>query len=139
MVTQEHSINTVLDSRPHIIRRLHPLQHNRHTTASLSDPRQILPRQGLVNILRHQTTESAALLILAALPAADSRADGTGLRSLLVGLSLTGDGCVDGDEDGLDAEILGAVEDVFGLLALRVDVELEEERLVGRGGVDDGL
>ena len=44
---------------------------------------------------------------------------------------------VDGDEDGFDAEVAGFVEELGGFGAVGVDVELEEEGLVGAACLDD--
>lgn len=60
------------------------------------------------------------------------------MRCSFVGLALARDGSVDGDKDGFDAEGLGSVEEFNGLLAVGVDVELEEEGVVWGGGRDDG-
>lgn len=45
---------------------------------------------------------------------------------------------VDGDEDGADAEVAGLVEELGGFGAGGVDVELEEEGLVGVACGEDG-
>ena len=45
---------------------------------------------------------------------------------------------VDGDEDGFDAEGAGVGEELGGFGAVGVDVELQEEGLVGAAGMDDG-
>ena len=45
---------------------------------------------------------------------------------------------VDGDEDGADAEGAGLLEEEGGFGAVGVDVELEEEGLVGAACFDDG-
>lgn len=64
--------------------------------------------------------------------------DRDSLRCSFVGLALAGDGSVDGDEDGFYAERFGSAEEFNRLLAVGVDVELEEEGVVCGGGGDDG-
>lgn len=139
MITQQHAVNPILHGLDHIIRRLHPLEHDRHPVRRLSDPRQVLPRDGLVDVLRHQSAQPAPLLVLAALAAADGGPDLDGLGGALVGFPLPGHRGVDGDEDGLDAEGGGGAEDLDGLVVFAVDVELEEEGLGGGRGFDDGF
>ncbi len=46
--------------------------------------------------------------------------------------------CVDGDEDGFDAQLAGFVQQLRGFGAVGVDVELEEEGLVGAACFEDG-
>lgn len=45
---------------------------------------------------------------------------------------------VDGDEDGFDAEVAGFVQQLRRFGAVGVDVELEEEGLVGAACFEDG-
>lgn len=137
MVTQHHPINPILNRQPHILHRLHAFQNNRHRTLP-PNPLQILPAQCFVDVLSHQPPQTTALVILAALRPAHLGLDLDSLRRSLVGFALARDGSVDGDEDGFDAEGFGSAEEFNRLLAVGVDVELEEEGVVWGGGGDDG-
>ena len=101
------------------------------------DPRDVVPAQGLVNVLAHQPAHAAALFVVGGHGAADGGGDVFG-GDALVRFALAGDVRVDGDEDGFDAEGAGFVEELGGFGPVGVDVELEEEGLVCDAGFDDG-
>lgn len=137
MITQHNAINPLLNRQPHILHRLHTLQHNRYR-ALPPDPLQILPAQRLINMLAHQPTQTTALVVFATFGTAHLRLDLNRLRGPLVGFALAGDGGVDSYEDGFDAEGFRAAEEFGGFGAVGVNVELEEEGMVGERGGDDG-
>ena len=101
------------------------------------DPGDVVPAERLVDVLAHEPAHAAAPFVVGGRGAADGRGDvGVG-GDALVRFALAGDVGVDGDEDGFDAEGAGFVEELGGFAAVGVDVELEEEGLVGAACLDD--
>jgi hypothetical protein len=136
VITQHNTLDTILNRQLDILHSLNPLQHNRHR-ALPSYPLQILPREALIDILPHQPSESTALTIFTALTTAHGRFNNNSLRGSLISLAFSGDGGVDGHEDGFYAEGASAAEefDCFG--AVGVYVELEEEGMAWGSCADD--
>lgn len=126
VITQHNTLNTILNRQLDILHSLDTLQHNRHR-ALPSYPLQILPRKTLVDILPHQPSESTALTIFTALTTAHGRFYNNSLGGSFIGLAFSGNGGVDGYEDGFYAQGASAAEKFNCFGAVRVYVELEEE------------
>lgn len=104
----------------------------------LVDPGDVGPGERLVDILAREPAEAAAPLVGGGHGDAEGGGDGRVGGDALVRFALAGDVGVDGDEDGFDAELAGFVQELGRFGAVGVDVELEEEGLVGAAGFDDG-
>ena len=104
----------------------------------LLDPRDVGPAERLVDVLAHEPAHAAAAFVVGGDGAADGGGDGVVGGDALVRFALAGDVGVDGHEDGFDAEGAGFVEELGRFGAGGVDVELEEEGLVGAAGLYDG-
>ena len=136
VITNHDPLHPILDRQSRIRRTHNPLQHNRQLRQTPQPP-QIRPAQRRIDIPGHDPAQTAALGVgLGAHPVhgREQRLVG-GLA--LVGFALAGDGPVDGDEDGADAEGGGGAEEGGRGGAVFADVELEEEGVRrGCGGGD---
>ena len=135
VVGQHDALDVVLERFFRVGGALDPLDHDGEARRLL-DPGDVVPAQRLVDVLAHEPAHAAALFVVGGHGAADGRGHVVG-RDALVRFALAGDVGVDGDEDGFDAEVAGFVEELGGLGAVGVDVELEEEGLVGAACLDD--
>ncbi len=137
-VVRDHdALDAVLEGRLRVRGALDPLDDDGEA-GRLLDPGDVGPAERLVDVLAHEAAHAAALAVVGGDGAADGGGDVFVGGDALVGFALAGDVGVDGDEDGADAEGAGFVEELGGLGAVGVDVELEEEGLVGEAGADDG-
>ena len=100
------------------------------------DPWDVVPAQRFVDILPHQPPHASAFLVVGR----HGTANGGGYVFrcyAFVGFAFPRYVRVDGDEDGFHAQLAGFVQQLRGFGAVGVDVELEEERLVGAACFDD--
>lgn len=136
-VVREHdALDAVLDRSLRVRGALDPLDDNRQPRRLL-DPGDVVPAQRLVDVLPHEPPHPAAFPVVGSHGAADGRGYVLG-RDALVRLALPRHVGVDGDEDGLHAQLAGFAQQLRGFGAVGVDVELEEEGLVGAACLDDG-
>ena len=137
VVGQDDGAGAVRDGGAGVGRGLHALDDDGEA-GRLLDPGDVGPGEGGVDVLAHEAAHAAALAVVGG----DGAADGGGERGVggdaFVRFALAGDVGVDGDEDCFDAERAGLVEELGRFGSVGVDVELEEEGLVGPAGFDDG-
>ena len=137
-VVREHEAPDAVAERLHGVRgALDPLDDDGQA-GRLLDPGDVVPAERPVDVLAHQPAHAAALFVVGRHGAADGGGDVVVGGDALVRFALAGDVGVDGDEDGFDAERAGFVQELGGFGAVGVDVELEEEGLVGAACFDDG-
>ena len=102
------------------------------------DPWQVGPCQVAVHVRAHQSAHAPAFLVVARYRPADARGHVVG-SDALVRFAFAGHRRVDGDEYRFDAETFGGPEQGGRLFSGGVDVQLEEEGLVGFAGAGDGF
>ena len=136
VITNHDRLHSILNRQPRVRRTHNPLQHNRQLRQAPQPP-QIRPAQRRIDISGHNPAQTAALgVVLGAHPIHGREQRLVGALAL-VGFALAGDGPVDGDEDGADAEGGGGAEEGGRGGAVFADVELEEEGVRrGCGGGD---
>ena len=137
VVGQHDAMDVVLERLFRVGGALDALDHDGEA-GRLLDPGDVVPAQRLVDVPAHEPTHAAAPFVVGGDGAADGGGDAGVGGDALVRFALAGDVGVDGDEDGFDAEGAGLVEELGRFGAVGVDVELEEEGLVGAAGLDDG-
>ena len=100
------------------------------------EPRDVLPREARVDEGADGARDTLVLLDFVTL-LHFSAGRVVNLLHAHVLLATTELGRVDGDEQALDATLLGVLHVLPGDLAVAVDVELNEKRLLVECGVDD--
>lgn len=95
-----------------------------------------MPAQCLIDILPHQPSHASTFLVVGSYGAADGRGYIFGCDAFVC-FALARYVRVDGDEDGFHAQFAGFLQQLRGFGAVGVDVELEEERLVGAACFDN--
>ena len=137
VVAEHDAVEAVLERQLDVVGRHDALEEQRQRGLA-PQPRNVVPAQARVDEVAHDAAETAALLVVLGL-VVDHRA-----RERLVGahalvrFALPGRRGVDRHVDRADVLGVGVefAEQGLGLVALAVDVELEEEGVRGRGGGD---
>ena len=102
-----------------------------------SEPGDVFPVQGAVNVGSHHPSESAALRVVAGLSARIGRRKRRVGFQAFVRFTFSWNGVVDRKEDGADLRRGGNEgKQLFGLGSITVDVKLEVKRVCGSGGDD---
>ena len=137
VVRKHDALDAVPDRCLRIRGALDPL-YDDGQAGRLLDPGDVVPGERLVDVLAHEATHAAAFSVIGG----DGAADGGGYVVIggyaLVCFAFAGYVGVDGDENCFDAQLAGFVEELRAFGAVSVDVELEEEGLVGAACLDDG-
>lgn len=110
VITNHDPLHPILDRQPRVRRTHNPLQHNRQLRQAPQPP-QIRPAQRRIDIPGHNPAQTAALGVVLGTHPVHGRAQRLVGGLALVGFALAGDGPVDGDEDGADAEGGGGPEE----------------------------
>lgn len=138
MVRQHEALDALISQRRLRVRGALDALDDDGEARRFMDPGDVVPAERLVDVRAHEAAHAAAALVVRGDGAADGGGEGRVGGDALVCFALAGDVRVGGDEDGFDAEGTGSVEELGRFGAVGVDVELEEEGLVGAAGLDDG-